>query len=94
MDLKTFLSGMSNDERDDFAQKCGTSRGHLQNIMHRVKTCSGDLAVQVEFHSLAQVTVEELCPTRPWMRLRDKAWPHSGGRPVLDPASAVEREAA
>lgn len=30
------------------------------------------------------VTVEELRPDAAWLRVKDKAWPHPMGRPVLD----------
>ncbi len=51
MDLKTYLSELSTGQRDAFAAKCKTSRGHLQNVMYGFKTCATDLAVSIERES-------------------------------------------
>lgn len=51
MDLKTYLSELSTEQRDAFAAKCKTSRGHLQNVMYGFKTCATDLAVSIERES-------------------------------------------
>jgi DNA-binding transcriptional regulator YdaS (Cro superfamily) len=49
--LKDFLSAMDGDEREAFARRCGTSRGHLQNVMYGLRTCATDLAVAIERES-------------------------------------------
>lgn len=61
MDLKTFLSPKTGQERDEFAAKCLTSKGHLQNIMYGLKPCAPGLAVLIERHSKRAVTRQELC---------------------------------
>lgn len=35
------------------------------------------------------IEVEALCPDRHWQRIKDKAWPHPKGRPLLDVAAEV-----
>lgn len=83
MDLKTFFSEMDGDERDAFARRCETSRGHLQNVMYRTKACATDLAVHIERESGGLV--------RRW-ELRDdwfKHWPELIG---ADGAPAVPEE--
>lgn len=60
MDLKSYLSPMSPEQRDEFAQRCGTTKGHMQNIMYGMKSCATDLAVSIERESGHQVTRQEL----------------------------------
>jgi len=60
MDLKTFTSPMSPEKRDEFARKCFTTRGHLQNVMYGLKSCGTDLAVHIERESGKKVTRQEL----------------------------------
>lgn len=60
MDLKTFISPMPPDKREEFARKCLTSLGHIQNIMYRMKPCATDLAVRIERESHRGVTRQEL----------------------------------
>lgn len=62
MDLKTYLAPMSADQREEFASRCGTSRGHLQNVMYGVRPCAPELAVQIEKHSGGEVTRKDLRP--------------------------------
>lgn len=59
MDLKTYLSPMSVDDREAFAVACGTTRGHLQNVMYG-KTCAPALATAIERESGRAVTRKEL----------------------------------
>lgn len=73
MDLRTFLTPMSAEERERFAARCGTSRFHLQNVMYG-KTCATDLAVSIERESKRQVRRWELRPD--WF----KHWPELIGR--------------
>lgn len=62
MDLKTYLTPMSGDERIAFADKCGTTRGHLQNVMYGVKSCAPGLARTIETVTGGSVTRQELRP--------------------------------
>lgn len=40
--------------------------------------------VAIERATNGAVTVEELRPGEQWARVKDKAWPHPKGRPVVD----------
>lgn len=51
MDLKNYLSPLPADARDEFAKRCETTKGHLQNVMYGLKTCATDLAVLIERES-------------------------------------------
>ena len=62
MDLKNFFSPLSAEMRDEFAQRCMTSKGHLQNIMYGMKPCAAGLAVLIERESKRKVTRQELRP--------------------------------
>jgi DNA-binding transcriptional regulator YdaS (Cro superfamily) len=87
MDLKSFLSPMDAEARDQFAVRCGTTRGHLQNVMYGLKTCATYLAVHIERESGGVVRRWELRPD--W----DKHWPEligQDGAPAVPCAPATE----
>lgn len=60
MDLKTYISPMPMEKRDEFAQRCLTTKGHLQNVMYGMKPCGTALAVLIERESGHEVTRQEL----------------------------------
>lgn len=60
MDLRAFLRLKTPDARKSFADRCGTSIGHLNNIMYGIKSCATDLAVRIERESEGAVTRPEL----------------------------------
>jgi DNA-binding transcriptional regulator YdaS (Cro superfamily) len=63
MSLKTFIRELPDDDmRRDFAARCGTTIGHLRNVMYGQRQCSAELAVAIERESLRRVTRPELCP--------------------------------
>ncbi len=55
MTLKSFITPMSGKARDEFAKRCGTTRGHLQNVMYGTKKCATNLAVSIERESKKEV---------------------------------------
>lgn len=62
MDLKTFLAPLDSEQRDRFASRCATSKGHLQNVMYGVRPCATDLAVHIERESEHAVRRWDLRP--------------------------------
>lgn len=81
MDLKTYLAAMSTDARDDFSKRCGTTRGHLQNVSYRYRPCATDIAVLIERESEGSVRRWDLRPSD-WHR----HWPEligTEGAPVI-----------
>ena len=84
MDLKTFYSGKSTVERDEFARRCDSTRGVLQNIMYGVRPCNPELAVAIERESAGQVRRWDLRPAD-WHRI----WPELIG---ADGAPAIPAE--
>lgn len=69
MDLKTYLRPMSMEARQEFAKRCGASRGHLQNICYG-KKCAAELASAIERESGGSVSRQELRPQDYWL-----VWP-------------------
>jgi DNA-binding transcriptional regulator YdaS (Cro superfamily) len=60
MDLKSFLAARPADERDKFAELCGTTAGHMRNVSYGYRPCATDLAVAIERESGKAVTRQEL----------------------------------
>ena len=70
MDLKTHLSNIHADEREVLANRCGTTRGHLQNVAYGYRTCAPELCLALERETRGAVTRQELRPDDFW-----KIWP-------------------
>lgn len=70
MDLKSYLSTMQMPEREAFAERCGTSYGHLRNVAYGSKTCAESLAINVDRESRGVVRCEDLRPDVDWAYLR------------------------
>lgn len=69
--LKAFLRSLPDDEaRKVFAARCGSSLGHLRNIIYSGKACAPKLAAQIDVHSRGQVTRRDLRP-KDWAHI----WP-------------------
>ena len=55
MDLKAFYSSLTAEQKDEFAKRCESTRGVIQNVMYGVRPCATDLAVSIERESAGQV---------------------------------------
>lgn len=62
MNLKTYLHSMLVPDRKAFAERCGTTYQHLQNIIYGDKSCGEPLALAIQRESGGAVSVEELRP--------------------------------
>lgn len=49
---------------------------------------------EIERITQGKVTADSLSPRSRWVRVPDDAWPHPGGRPLLDVATPREPEVA
>ncbi|GAB3249083.1 hypothetical protein [Chitinimonas naiadis] len=67
MTLKSFLDKLSRDQREAFAEQCGSSAGHIKNIGYGYKPCAEILAVAIERESQYQVTRPDLRPCDWWL---------------------------
>jgi DNA-binding transcriptional regulator YdaS (Cro superfamily) len=82
MDLKTYLTPMTPDERKAFAERCGFSIGHLNNLMYGCKPCDAEYAINIERESGGVVPCEKSAPDVDWSVVRHKAR-KSGGRQAV-----------
>jgi DNA-binding transcriptional regulator YdaS (Cro superfamily) len=73
MDLKTYLSTLTLDERATFAAACGSTAGHLRNIGYGDRLCRESLAIEIEKATNGLVTCEELRPDVDWAYVRGSA---------------------
>lgn len=64
MDFKPFFFGLPPSKREEFAAKCETTVGHLQNVAYGYRPASAELAVLIERNSKKQVTRVDLFPER------------------------------
>jgi DNA-binding transcriptional regulator YdaS (Cro superfamily) len=77
MHLKSFFSSVPPGERDAFAKRCGTSKGHLQNVMNGHAPLAPIVCVAVERESAGAVTRKELRPDD-WQKI----WPELAQTPA------------
>lgn len=68
--FKSFFMSLVVAERIRFAERCGTSKGHLTNIAYG-KPCAESLAINIERESLGAVRCEDLCPAVDWAFIRN-----------------------
>ena len=84
MELRKHLSALSPEDRERFAQSCGTTSGHLRNVMYGYRHCSPELAADIERASAGVVTRREMRPSD-WQRI----WPE-----LATPPEAQDQHAA
>ena len=60
MRLKDFINGLEPGARSRFAERVGSTVGHLQNVMYGFRPCATDLAVAIERETKRAVTRPEL----------------------------------
>lgn len=73
MHLKTYFFALTPDDRKVFAEKVGTSVGHLNNVAYGYTSLSPVASVAVERESDKAVTRQELHPDDYWL-----IWPELG----------------
>lgn len=70
MGLEEFTSNFTREEKEQFAQNCGTTWGYLIHVIKGRKQPSATLAIAIERESEGQVTCEEICPGTDWEYIR------------------------
>lgn len=73
MDLKTYLAGLTGEQREKLANACETTTGHLKNVSYGYRPCAEKLAIALERESERAVTCEEIRPDVDWKYLRGTA---------------------
>lgn len=48
MDLRTYLSGIAQSDREAVAAEAGTTYGHMRNVSYCLRPCSAELASGLE----------------------------------------------
>lgn len=71
MDLKAYLETLSVADREKFAERCGSTAGHLRNVSYGYRPCGESLAIAIERESGRHVRCEELRPDVDWQFLRN-----------------------
>lgn len=70
--LKSFLTSLTIQEKDDFAKQCSTTVGYLNQIMYGNSKCSASLAIKIDKESNGLVSCDLLCPEADFNYLRDQ----------------------
>lgn len=60
MNLNDYLKTLDGPGRSAFAERCGTSFGHLRNIGYGLRTCNAALALRIERASARKVLRRDL----------------------------------
>jgi DNA-binding transcriptional regulator YdaS (Cro superfamily) len=91
MELKTYLAGLDVAAREAFATACGTTAGHMRNVMYGQKRCATDLAVRIERQSRGAVTRRELREDWPdhWPELVTKDHPAPEAAPQANASAGA-----
>lgn len=66
MTLSEYFDPMTPEQRECFAQRCGTSVGYLKHIKNGHKNASATLAINIDRESGGLVKKESLCPEADW----------------------------
>lgn len=61
-ELRDFCLAMSREDREIFAEKVGTTAGHLHQIYHGYSKCNEALAIEIDKATGGQVKCDDLCP--------------------------------
>lgn len=88
MDLKTHLSSLQVQQRDQLAAASGTTRGHLQNIVYGIRPCSPELASALERNTEGEVKRWDMRPDD-WHLIWPELIGAEGAPPVVTPEPAT-----
>lgn len=73
MELKSYFRGLSQEAREQFCARCGSTYKYLRLVSYGAKTPGESLAIAIERESAGAVTCEELRPDVDWAYLRGTA---------------------
>lgn len=68
--ITAYLATLPPDQRDAFAQRCGTTVGYLRKAVSAGQRIGESLAIAIERESCRAVTVEEIRPDVDWAYIR------------------------
>ncbi len=70
MSLKEHLQSLTPTARRAFADRCGTTEGHLRNVSYGYRRCAESLAIAIERETHGAIRVEQLRPDVAWSVIR------------------------
>lgn len=74
MEFKKFWLSIPFKNRQEFAERCGTSANYLALVAFgQKKRVSADMAIRIEHASNGEIVVEQLRPDLPWKIIRNTA---------------------
>lgn len=82
MNIGTYLSTVCS--AANLAAKITVAPSLISQWKNGVRPIPDDRCPAIEFATAGAVTCEELRPDLVWVRVPDTAWPHPGGRPLVD----------
>lgn len=91
--LLSYINAMPPEARSRFAEDAGSSIGYLRKAVCTGQKLGESLCTRIERATGGAVSADFLRPDITWVRVPDPAWPHPGGRPLVD-HSGKHREAA
>jgi DNA-binding transcriptional regulator YdaS (Cro superfamily) len=71
--LKAFLDPLSPSDREELAERCETTAGHLRNVAYGFRPCSERLAINLERETNGELRCERLCPGVDWAFIRSSS---------------------
>ena len=71
--LRQLILALSEDERHEFAEKVGTSDGHLRQIYRGFRTCSSKTAVEIDKATNGLIKADWLRPDTDFEYIRQQA---------------------
>jgi DNA-binding transcriptional regulator YdaS (Cro superfamily) len=86
MDLKSYLEGEGRGRLTLLAASITAQSQLVWQWANGVRSVPDTRCPSIERATDGAVTCEELRPDVKWSRIKDKAWPHPQGRPVIDVA--------
>lgn len=70
--LHQYFTSLTDEEKFEFANSCGTSVGQIQQIMYGHRTCNPILAIAIDRESGSLVSCDSLCPEADFTYLRNQ----------------------
>lgn len=94
MDIKTFTKTAGRGGVARLAEQIGVHPVLVSQWANGVRPIPAERCPAIERATDGAVVVEEMREDVIWVRVSDADWPHPNGRPCIDAASPVVREAA
>lgn len=91
-EILDYLRALSPEERNGFAERCGTSVGYLRKAVSVKQQLGVDLCIRLERESAGALRCESLCPALDWAYLRSTALRES--EPNAAPSLTQQGQAA